>query len=86
MAASIDKRKYTINDFSIIYYMLEKADETLARKIPPLAGRTINQMNINAHYVNNGYWADLHISKMLSKPTDEATFKKFVSSIIISDE
>lgn len=86
MIASVDVRNYEVKDFSIVYYMLEKADETMVNRIPELAGEKINQMNINAHYVRDGYWVDIHMSKMFSTPKDEAGFKEFVSSIRILEE
>jgi len=86
MAASVNNREYELNNFSIIYYMLKEADKTSIKRIPQLAGKTINQMNINAHYVKNGYWADIHMSKMQSTPKDETTFNNFISSIQLLTE
>jgi tetratricopeptide (TPR) repeat protein len=44
-------------------------------------GMDFNQKNMNAYLSQNGYWVDVHISKMDFKPKDEAAFLSIVKSI-----
>ena len=86
MKASVDTRTYETNDFAIIHYLMKKADSTMVQRIPELADKDLNQSNINAHFVKNGYWVDIHMSKIFSTPKDETLFKEFVASIRVVAE
>jgi hypothetical protein len=41
----------------------------------------MKQLNYSAHMVREGYWIDMHISKVPAEPGDEEIFKTFVESI-----
>jgi hypothetical protein len=49
--------------------------------IPSFQGRPINQQNMYAEFVVDGYWVDLHISKVLYKPEDHQLFEDLVKAI-----
>ncbi len=44
-------------------------------------GMDLKQRNMNAHYVVDGVWVDLHLSKVDYSEPDRALFTKFVQSI-----
>lgn len=48
---------------------------------PEISGRPVKMLDMYAEYVSQGYWIDLHISKVLYKKEDHALFEKVVSSI-----
>lgn len=48
-------------------------------------GIRVNQKNINAYLSQNGYWVDVHISKVDFKPEDEAMLQSIVKSIRFND-
>jgi hypothetical protein len=50
---------------------------------PEIKGQKINQMNMSAHYVKDGYWADLHLSKVLYQPKDRNLFTDFINSVSV---
>lgn len=49
--------------------------------IPSFQGRPINQQNMYAEYVKDGFWIDLHISKVLYKPEEHELFEQVIKSI-----
>ena len=49
--------------------------------MPTFRGEPIKQQNMYAEFVRNGYWVDLHISKVLYQPEDHALFERLVKSI-----
>jgi len=83
MKLSKYKTNYEINEFAIVEYFIEKASDDIVKNIPALKDKNINQNNINAHYVNNGYRVDLHISKMFYSIKDKSFFSDFIKSIEI---
>jgi tetratricopeptide (TPR) repeat protein len=48
---------------------------------PEIKGVKINQKNMRMHFVRDGYWIDMHISKVLYEEADRASFDAFVKSI-----
>lgn len=49
--------------------------------IPSFQGQPIKQQNMYAQFVENGYWVDLHISKVLYKKEDHVLFEDMVKSV-----
>jgi hypothetical protein len=49
--------------------------------IPPLQGQPVRVQNMYAEFVENGYWVDLHISKVLYKKEDHVLFEDLVRSV-----
>jgi hypothetical protein len=41
----------------------------------------VKQQNMYAEFVVDGYWVDLHISKVLYEPKDHVLFEELVKSI-----
>lgn len=75
-------KDYEINDFAVVEYFLEKAGDDLIRQIPALKDKIINQGNINAHYVKDGYWVDIHISKLNFTDSDKLYFENILKSLV----
>jgi hypothetical protein len=46
-------------------------------------GQTVNFHSLNAYLAQNGYWIDVHISKVGYTNKDKETFQKLLSSIMI---
>jgi hypothetical protein len=44
-------------------------------------GQPLKILDMYAQYVSDGYWVDLHISKVLYTKADHAVFEKLVSSV-----
>jgi hypothetical protein len=51
--------------------------------IPSIQGVQVNQLNYSAHLVRDGYWVDMHLSKLPSQKGDEAILSDFVKAISI---
>lgn len=51
--------------------------------IPELAGQPIQQYHVSGHLVRDGYWIDLHLSKVLYSPPDRQHFLNFVDGLAI---
>ncbi len=49
--------------------------------VPKFRGEKINQQNMYAEFVVDGFWVDLHISKVLYKPEERPMFERIVKSI-----
>lgn len=49
--------------------------------IPKFRGQPIQQQNMYAEFVVDGYWVDLHISKVLYKPADHELFEQLVKAV-----
>jgi len=49
--------------------------------IPTFQNQPIQQQNMYAEFVENGYWVDLHISKVLYKKEDHVLFEDMVKSV-----
>lgn len=44
-------------------------------------GQTIKQQNMYAEFVVDGFWVDMHISKVLYKPEEHQLFERIVKSV-----
>jgi hypothetical protein len=62
------------NGFALIEFLIDY-------HLPTLQGRTVQQFHISGHLVKDGYWIDLHLSKMPYAPTDRQGAFDFVDSI-----
>ena len=49
--------------------------------IPTFRGQPIQQQNMYAEFVVDGFWVDLHISKVLYKPQEHEMFERIIKSI-----
>ena len=49
--------------------------------IPSFRGQPVQQQNMYAEFVVDGFWVDLHISKVLYKSTEHELFERIVKSI-----
>jgi hypothetical protein len=49
--------------------------------IPSFQGQPIQQQNMYAQFVVDGFWVDFHISKVLYKPEERKLFEELVKSI-----
>ena len=49
--------------------------------IPSFQGMPIQQQNMYAEFVVNGFWVDLHLSKVRYKPKDHKLFEQIIKSI-----
>jgi hypothetical protein len=59
-----------LNDFSIVEFI-----------VPEFKGIKVNQINMTGHHVREGYWVDVHISKVFYQPGDRDVFIDFINSI-----
>lgn len=48
---------------------------------PKVQGEPMKMLDMYAEYVSQGYWVDVHISKVLYKKEDHALFEKVINSI-----
>ena len=49
--------------------------------IPTFQNQPIKQQNLYAEFVVEGFWVDLHISKVLYKPEEHEVFQRIIKSI-----
>lgn len=49
--------------------------------IPSYQGIAIRQQNVYAEFVLDGFWVDMHLSKVLYQPGDHAVFERIIKSI-----
>lgn len=49
----------------------------------PVDGLNLRQHHLNAHYIIDGVWIDMHLSKVNYRPADRELFASFVRSIRI---
>lgn len=49
--------------------------------MPSFQGHEIKQQHMYAQFVENGYWVDLHISKVLYKKEEHVLFEDLVKSV-----
>ena len=64
--------RYERNDFSVIEYFL-----------PEMYRKKLDQMNLSAELVRDGYWVDLHVSKILYKDSEKELFDGVIDSLSI---
>jgi hypothetical protein len=66
--------KFDLNEFAVVEFL-----------IPEFKGRKVNQMNFSAHYVKDGYWVDMHLSKLNYQPGQRGLFESFAKSVSVRD-
>src|SRR5262249_32191300 len=49
--------------------------------VPEYQGQPVRQQNMYAEFVREGYWVDLHLSKVLYKDEDRLLFERIVKSV-----
>ena len=49
--------------------------------VPSFEGQPIRQQNMYAEFVVDGFWVDLHISKILYQPAEHEMFERIVKSV-----
>ena len=49
--------------------------------IPSFRGQPVQQQNMYAQFVVDGFWVDMHISKILYKPEEHKLFEDIVKSV-----
>ncbi len=49
---------------------------------PEVEGVPVKMLDMYAQYVSDGYWVDVHISKVLYTKADRALFEKVINSIV----
>ena len=52
--------------------------------VPSFRGQPIHQQNMYAQFVVNGFWVDLHISKVLYTPDEHKLFEDLVKAVKFS--
>ncbi|MGH8634274.1 MAG: hypothetical protein ACRET7_09090 [Burkholderiales bacterium] len=52
-------------------------------ELPIIPNVAIKQLNYSAHLVRDGYWVDLHISKVLMAESDERLLEQAIDAIYI---
>jgi hypothetical protein len=49
--------------------------------VPRVRGLQVNQLNYSGHLVRDGYWVDMHLSKIQSQKEDEALLSGFAKTV-----
>lgn len=49
--------------------------------VPKFQGMDVRQQNVYAEFVVDGFWVDMHISKMLYKPEEHQLFERIIKSV-----
>jgi hypothetical protein len=49
--------------------------------VPKFQGMDIRQHNVYAEFVQDGFWVDMHISKILYKPEEHQLFERIIKSV-----
>jgi tetratricopeptide (TPR) repeat protein len=49
--------------------------------VPEFQGKPVRQQNLYAEFVVDGYWVDLHLSKVLYRDQDRVVFERMVKSV-----
>lgn len=65
---------FDLNDFAVVEFL-----------VPEFKGKKVNQMNFSAHYVKDGYWVDMHLSKVQYQPGERRLLENFAKSVSIQD-
>jgi hypothetical protein len=65
---------FDLNEFAVVEFL-----------VPEFKGVKVNQMNFSAHYVKDGYWVDMHLSKAQYQPGERSIFENFAKSVSIKD-
>ena len=65
----------------------ERAGFSIVRyELAIVPGVPIRQLNYSAHHVRDGYWVDMHLSKVLMSETDEKSLEQFVDAVTIQQQ
>jgi tetratricopeptide (TPR) repeat protein len=67
-AANLIKKEFA--EYALLEYL-----------VPEFLGRKIDQQNMNAMYVRDDYWIDLHLSKVDFKEGEQKLFYDFINSV-----
>lgn len=88
---AISYRDQTFSEVKFLYPNIEHVVKTNLKDcsvveyyIPDMFGEKINQQNMNAHFVKDGLWVDLHISKVNFHENERETFYNFLKSVSFS--
>jgi hypothetical protein len=54
---------------------------TIAYTTPKFRDVEINQRNVQVHYFKEGFWIDVHMSKVQFEPADQKLFDTFIGSL-----
>jgi hypothetical protein len=49
--------------------------------MPSFRGMPVKQQNMYAEFVKDGFWVDMHISKVLYKPEEHELFERVIKSV-----
>jgi hypothetical protein len=49
--------------------------------VPKFQGMDVRQQNVYAEFVVDGFWVDMHISKMLYRPEEHQLFERIIKSV-----
>jgi hypothetical protein len=49
--------------------------------VPKYQGMDIRQQNVYAEFVVDGFWVDMHLSKVLYKPEEHKLFERIIKSV-----
>jgi hypothetical protein len=49
--------------------------------VPKFQGMDIQQQNVYAEFVLDGFWVDMHLSKVLYKPEEHQLFERIIKSV-----
>lgn len=49
--------------------------------MPSFKGQPVQQQNMYAQFVVDGFWVDMHISKVLYKPEEHEVFERIIKSV-----
>lgn len=49
--------------------------------VPKFQGMNLRQQNVYAEFVQDGFWVDMHISKVLYKPEEHQLFERIIKSV-----
>ncbi len=53
---------------------------------PSVQGQPVKMLDMYAEFVKDGYWVDLHMSKVLYKKDDHSLFEDFVRSAVFESK
>lgn len=54
--------------------------------MPSFRGMPVKQQNMYAEFVKDGFWVDMHISKVLYKPEEHELFERIIKSVKFEPE
>jgi hypothetical protein len=49
--------------------------------VPKFQGVDLRQQNVYAEFVQDGFWVDMHLSKVLYKPEEHQLFERIIKSV-----